>query len=205
MNYEKALYDFLKKSCERHSRRIQKEFCSKNPTYNDILEHTEFVCNLALKMGKELNADLEILKVSALLHDVGITVNDSEVHALESAKIAKKILENTEFPKEKIEKVVYAISVHSDLSSTPIKTLEAKILWDADKIAHLGAIVFVRFLMRMPMRGGNTKKALEFFQKNLETAELLKGRMKTERGREIAEKRYEFARNFVREFEEEMK
>ncbi|MBU7027797.1 MAG: HD domain-containing protein [Theionarchaea archaeon] len=204
MKYENTVYNFLKKSSETYARRIQKEFCSKKPIYNDILEHSEFVCDLALKIGEKLNADLEILKVSALLHDVGITMEDSPIHAVVSAKIAEEVLENTDFPEEKRGGVLYAISVHSDLSSAPIETLEAKILWDADKIAHLGAVVFVRFLMRMPLRGGNTKKALEFFKKNLKTAEVLKENMKTELGKEIAAKRYEFAKIFVEELEEEM-
>ncbi len=204
MSYERTVYDWLKKKSEEHTKRIQKEFCLNPPTYNDILEHSEFVCNLALHMGEDLNADLEILKISALLHDSGITVENGEPHALKSAEIAQSILEKTDFPKEKIKDVSYAISVHSDLSSAPIKTLEAKILWDADKIAHLGAIVFVRFLMRMPLRGGTTKKALEFFQENLKTGKSIVKNMKTELGRKIAIQRYEFAENFVKELEEEM-
>lgn len=204
MNYENAVSICLKESSEKYMRKIQREFCTKNLIYNDILEHSEFVCNLALQMGEELNADTEILKVSALLHDIGITIDDSPSHAAKSAEIAESILENTDFPKEKIKDVLYAISVHSDLSSTPLTTLEAQILWDADKIAHLGAVVFVRFLMKMALRGGTTKKALTFFQENLKRAEYLKDNMKTERGNKLASERYKFAENFVRQLEEEM-
>ncbi len=204
MNYEQYIYHLLKENCHRYSEKIQKEFCSNPPTYHDILEHSEFVRDIALKMGENLGADIDILRASALLHDIGITVEESEPHALKSAKIAKEILGKTDFPKEKMEDVLYAISVHSDLTEKPIDTLEARILWDADKIAHLGAIGLVRFLMRIAMKGGNTKKVLKFFQENLKTAHLLKAKMKTELGKKIAEQRYEFAEDFVEELEKEI-
>lgn len=50
-----------------------------------------------------------------LLHDVARAIEDEgkiEDHAVESAKIARKILHEVGFPREKIDRVVYCIRVH---------------------------------------------------------------------------------------------
>jgi len=52
MNYEQYIYHLLKENCHRYSEKIQKEFCSNPPTCHDILEHSEFVCDLALRAEK---------------------------------------------------------------------------------------------------------------------------------------------------------
>jgi putative nucleotidyltransferase with HDIG domain len=58
----------------------------------------------------EKNVDFEVLELAALLHDIGRKKEDLDKtgridHAIESAKMAEKILEKFGFQREKIEKV----------------------------------------------------------------------------------------------------
>ena len=52
---------------------IVKEFAIKNSEKNDIhgFDHVNRVYQLSSTIGEKLNADLKILKISALLHDIG--------------------------------------------------------------------------------------------------------------------------------------
>lgn len=59
-------------------------------------------------------------------------------------KWQKKILIETNFPKNKIKQVVYAIKIHRDSTRINPKTKEAAILQDADKLDALGAITIAR-------------------------------------------------------------
>ncbi|MGD9276617.1 MAG: HD domain-containing protein [Candidatus Pacearchaeota archaeon] len=107
-------------------------------------DHTQRVFNLALHLSKEKEIDLDILKASVLLHDIARKkqdeLNGEICHAQEGAKIAKEILEKTDFPEDKIEKVVHAIEAHRQSRGPEPETEEAKILSDADKLDALGAI-----------------------------------------------------------------
>jgi uncharacterized protein len=80
--------------------------------------HVERVYNLCKKIAKtEKNVDFKILQLAALLHDIGRKKENLDKsgridHAIESAKMAEKILKKFGFPKEKIEKVKEAIISH---------------------------------------------------------------------------------------------
>jgi len=99
--------------------------------------HIERVYALAIKMAKEENADLEIIKAASLLHDVARgkqSRGECKCHADEGSLMAREILEKLDFPKEKIEAVCYAIKVHRKAKGIKAKTKEAKILQDADRV-----------------------------------------------------------------------
>jgi len=66
--------------------------------------HVKRVYNMAVYIAKEEGADLDVIKAAVLLHDVARALEDEgkiEDHALESAKMARKILVEVDFPKEK--------------------------------------------------------------------------------------------------------
>lgn len=77
--------------------------------------HVERVYNLAVRIAKEENADLDVVKAAVLLHDIARAMEDEgkiEDHATEGAKMARKVLEEVDFPKEKIDKVIHCIETH---------------------------------------------------------------------------------------------
>ena len=95
--------------------------------------HTERVYNLAIHIGKKENADLTVLGAAALLHDIARAAEDEGKivdHAFTSAQMAKEILEEVNFPMNKITKVLHCIEVHRFLKGDVSESLEAKILQD---------------------------------------------------------------------------
>ncbi|MFA5303568.1 MAG: HD domain-containing protein [Candidatus Nanoarchaeia archaeon] len=111
-------------------------------------DHVLRVYNLCSKISKQsLNKiDTEVLLTSALLHDIARD-NESktgECHASIGAKWAKKYLESINFNADKIEKIVYCIENHRHSKGIIPKTLEARILQEADRLDATGAIGIIR-------------------------------------------------------------
>ena len=75
-------------------------------------DHTERVYNLCMYIGKIEDADVEVLKYAAVLHDIGRDYQDKSngkwCHAEKGAKLAEKMLEKYKVNNEKIEKVIHA-------------------------------------------------------------------------------------------------
>ena len=117
------------------------------------LDHVFRVYNLCLLISKcEKNVDLEILIPAALLHDIA-RVEESEDktgkidHAVLGSEIAGRILRNLEYEEEKIEKIKHCIKTHRFRTGNIPHTIEAKILFDADKLDVIGASGIARTFM----------------------------------------------------------
>jgi uncharacterized protein len=111
-------------------------------------DHVERVYHLAEMIGRAEAADLEILRVAALLHDVeGSTPGKKERvnHHEQSADFAAKVLRREGWPAERIASVQHCIRAHRyrNQGEAPA-SLEAKCLFDADKLDVLGAIGVAR-------------------------------------------------------------
>ena len=107
-------------------------------------DHVLRVLALAERLGKEENADLEIVRAATLLHDVARGQGDRLVadHAHAGAEFARKVL--TGHPPEKVEAVAHAVAAHRFRSGPAPQTLEAQVLHDADKLDAIGAIGVAR-------------------------------------------------------------
>lgn len=107
-------------------------------------DHVLRVWRLAERIGKAEGADMEILRAAVLLHDVARVAEDEggPCHAQEGAKRAREILAG--HPSEKVEAVAHAIATHRFRNSAVPQTLEARILYDADKLDAIGAIGVAR-------------------------------------------------------------
>jgi uncharacterized protein len=123
------------------------------------MEHVLRVYATALRIAKkEKNVDYEILKSATLLHDIARAKEDNDKtgktdHAKESAKMSKEILEKLGYSSEKIKKIQKCIISHRFKTNNKPQSLEAKILFDADKLDSLGAIVIIRAGMWMGKHG----------------------------------------------------
>lgn len=108
--------------------------------------HVEGVYNYAIIISKGLNVDMDIIKASALLHDISKETEKKEKikdHAAQGAIEARKILEKTSFPKEKIELVCKCILLHNKKEDLP-EIKEVRILKEADGLEAVGAIGIAR-------------------------------------------------------------
>ena len=107
-------------------------------------DHILRVYHMAERLAKEENVDLEILRAAALLHDaVGGAPNSATrgSHHLISAEFAGEVLTQEGWSEERIATVQHCIRAHRYRSDGEApQTIEARILFDADKLDVLGAI-----------------------------------------------------------------
>ncbi len=175
-------------------------------------DHTERVFRLATLIAEKEGADLEIVQTAALLHDIARkkeSCGEVECHAEHGAKDAEKILLETNFDKIKILPVVYCILVHRFRKGLVPKTLEGKVLQDADRLDTLGAIGIARAFsyggkrnrsLHSPVKIGLPSGINHFREKILK---INPNQFHTKTAQNIAKHRYEFTEQFVKEFLDE--
>lgn len=172
-------------------------------SFNYRAEHTALVYSIGMEMGKKLKADLDILEAAIILHDIGRSIV-KKGHGPEGAVMAAEILQKTDFPKKKIDAVKYAIAAHVGWDDSIPESLEARILWDADKLTKLGAAIILQKSMLIPLKGKKTWDAFSEFNAWLKDAEFIKNNMKTYLGAQMAAGRFKILKNFVKALGEEM-
>lgn len=100
-------------------------------------EHTQRVACWALRLATEERANAGECVIAALFHDVSHFVcEDYRKHGTKSAEIARDFLQKNAYDKDFVEKVAYAVETH--VAEPNPKTLEAKILQDADTLDRFG-------------------------------------------------------------------
>lgn len=137
---------------ERHKKIIeiveQKLTCSAHN-----LDHVFRVYKLCLLLAKyEKDVDLEILIPSALLHDIARVEESQDKtgkidHAVLGSIMTEDILRKLEYEEEKIEKIKHCIVAHRFRTGNEPNSIEAKILFDADKLDVIGASGIARTFM----------------------------------------------------------
>jgi len=180
-------------------------------------EHVHRVYNLALSLSEQEHADGLIVGMAALLHDLGGTTRGpTRSHAERSAKLAAKLLAAYDLPLE----TLHAIQAHSYRRGILPATLEARVLYDADRLDSLGACGVMRWAMaakhgRWPQTrtyhpddpfalwrvpDGQHYLLDRFFTKLLQLQEA----MTTATGRAMAERRIAFLHLYVQELQHEL-
>ncbi|MCD6426848.1 MAG: HD domain-containing protein [Caldisericaceae bacterium] len=123
------------------------------------LEHTFRVLKLAKRIAeKEGKVNMEVIELAALLHDIARVKEDSDKtgntdHAVLGAEMARKILSDLGYPNETVDAVCHAIRTHRFRGENVPETIEAKILFDADKLDAIGAVGIARAYMIAGERG----------------------------------------------------
>jgi uncharacterized protein len=121
--------------------------------------HILRVLALAERLARAEGADLEIVRAAALLHDAhGATPDGSGSggranHHLDSAEFARGVLAAEGWPEDRIEAVRHCIRAHRFRGNEAPRTLEARILFDSDKLDVLGAIGAARTVAYAALAG----------------------------------------------------
>jgi uncharacterized protein len=184
MSFEQA-YKFVMEKFKKEKRDIAHDFT-----------HIQRVLKNAEWLAKEENADLETVRFAALFHDIYRPIHDDKQdHAEASAKRVENYLRKYA-PLNKIKMIQHCIATHSETSKTKPQTLEAKIIWDADKLDVLGEIGVIRWAVHLGSVGANpcldayqtAKKSIEKTKKALNSLHTAAAKKK---GEEIAERSFE--------------
>ena len=184
--------------------------------------HIERVWKLSKKIAEKEGGNLEVIELSALLHDIAEPKfhNGDETLAL---KISKDFLEEIHVKGELIEQVLFVIkniSFKNRAEAPENPPLELQIVQDADRLDAIGAIGIARTfnfggfknnLMYHPEIKPNVGMNKEEYKKSngttinhfYEKLLLLKDLMNTETAKRIASERHDFMLQFLDEFYKE--
>ena len=136
--------------------------------YNLYREHIQYVYKYAVMIAKNKEVDLEIIELSALLHDISMTDKelDRSKHNEYGAEIAINLLTKEKYPKDKIDLIAKCILNHSSKRKEYRTTLEENILVDADAMAHFDCIQSLYTLANKVM-GLNEEESINFVKEKL--------------------------------------
>lgn len=197
-------------------------------------DHVMRVYELCLKLTKsQKSVNLKVLETAALLHDIARVEEDEGEsgkidHAFLGAEKAEKILQKMDYSDDEIEKIKHCIITHRFRNEQTPQTIEAKILFDADKIDSLGAIGIARMFAWAGENkaklykevdleeyvkenfGGNKKgmirdksnhsPQIEFEMK----LKFLKGQMYTPAAKKLAQNRTRYTKSFLKRLKKEV-
>lgn len=122
------------------------EVASNEDPAHDLL-HFKRVVALAKQICVQEKGILEIVIPAAWLHDFVIIPKDSPLRSQASRLSAEKAIEflkTIKYPDQYFKDIAHAIEGHSFSANLEIRTLEAKIVQDADRLDGLGAIGIAR-------------------------------------------------------------
>ena len=107
-------------------------------------DHILRVLTLAERIGAAEGADMEIVRPAVLLHDIGRPEEQREgsCHAQVGAEKARAIL--CDWPQDEVDAIAHAIAAHRYRDDEAPRTLEARVLFDADKLDSIGAVGIAR-------------------------------------------------------------
>ncbi len=177
--------------------------------------HVLRVLTLAERLAEQEGADARVVRAAALLHDIARVEDESvEVeadaetdHAVLAARQARDILagEDAAF----VEAVAHAIEAHRFRNAVEPETVEAKVLFDADKLDAIGAVGVARAfaygaVLGQPLWGevsagyvpGESDEAHTAHHEFHVKLMAIKDRLYTESGRRVAEGRHRFMEEF---------
>ncbi len=186
--------------------------------------HTDRVRNMAKSIAKKEGGNLFIIELASLLHDIGdwkLVVGDESVGPnmakgwLKKLKVKNNII-------DEVSDIIANVSFKGANYKNKMKTIEGKIVQDADRLDAIGAIGIARVFAFRGHHGGQmhdpdikpkVNKTVEEYKRMDNTAInhfyekllLLKDRMNTETAKKIAEERHEFMEEFLKEFFKEWK
>ena len=181
--------------------------------------HIERVYKNALLIAASENCDLEIVQLGALLHDIA----DSKFHDGDETigpKTARTFLESENVVATTIDHVIAIIeniSFKGGKVERKFSSIELDIVQDADRLDAIGAIGIARTFnfggfknraLYNPDITPNLSMTKEEYKKNeaptinhfYEKLLLLKDKMNTETGKQIAQERHRYMEDFLEQF-----
>lgn len=180
-------------------------------------QHIERVMQNAKKILEHEKADAFLVELAVLLHDVSDPKYRKEGEDLET-----EIMDSLELPekvKEDIRSIIQSVSFKGG-HGVQADTIEAQIVQDADRLDAIGAIGIARTfafggakgrklydweeeprknMTEEEYRSKPTSSVTHFYEKLL----LLKDRMTTDTGKQIAEERHRFMLSFLKQLHNE--
>ncbi|MFC6826257.1 HD domain-containing protein [Halopelagius fulvigenes] len=169
--------------------------------FNHILNVVELASDIARREG----ADVDVVRVAALFHDISKLEAEQEVHAEEGARVAREYLEaRAEFPQSFVEQVCDVVSTHSYQGPLTDVSLETRCLIEADILDKVGANGTALMLLRMGYEARTHMEASEMVERVLERGRDATDRIESDAAESIAHQRLKRVKWFREWLEQEV-
>jgi len=183
-------------------------------------EHTLRVVRLCRHIGPLETADMTVLLSAAYLHDIGRGHQDQArgalCHAEKGKTLATHFVTGLPFSDEMKANILHCISSHRFRGKTTPETLEARVLFDADKLDAIGAVGVARAYLfagevgaclhnpdiRIEDSRPYSKDDTGYREFKVKLCKV-KDRMLTDTGRRMAKERHQFMEHFFIRFIQE--
>ncbi|MFC6988194.1 HD domain-containing protein [Haloplanus sp. GCM10025708] len=186
---EEFVYDYLTASVENEDdggRMRWYPWHSADYRFNHILN----VVDLAGRIAEHEGANVDVVRVAALFHDIAKLEAEQERHADEGARVAREYLDtHGDFPQSFVEEACQAIRDHSYQGELDDVSLETRCLIEADVLDKVGANGTALMLLRMGYEARSHMDAAEMVERVLERGKDAARRVESETAESIAHKR----------------
>jgi len=186
-------------------------------------DHVMRVYRMAERLALAEDADLEIVRAAALLHDAEGTTPGAEeraTHQHASAEFAARVLAAEGWQADRTAAVLHCIRAHRFRDdSEPPATPEARVIFDADKLDVLGAIGAARTVAYAALAGqpyyaepserflqtgqGEPGEPHSAYHEYLFKLRKIKARLFTQAARQLAEGRAAYLEQFFQQLQAE--
>lgn len=186
MTIEEKIYNEVKSRCEK-------------PTNAYGIgawdHHIKIVYELAKKHASEYGADIEIVALAALLHDVASVTDKSftEEHHIYGADIAEKLLRKEKYPDDKIELIKKCILNHRGSRLVDKTSPEEICIADSDAMAHFYSVPSLLSMVYV-QKGLSIDDGCKFVMDKLERSY----NKMSDKGKKLVEVQYESAKNILK-------
>jgi uncharacterized protein len=194
--------------------------CFSNAPGSHSWDHTRRVHRLCRHIGSIEGADIEVLEIAAFLHDVGRPSQDRSkgaiCHAERGGEMARDVLQHASLSPEKKANIIHCIRSHRFRGNHIPETIEAKVLFDSDKLDAIGAVGIGRAFLFAGEVGAKLhnpealpEKTAPYTEEDTAYREYrlklfhIKDRLLTGEGRRMARERHAFMESFFERFLEE--
>lgn len=169
--------------------------------FNHILN----VVSLATDIAEREGADVDVVRVAALFHDISKLEAEQEVHAEEGARVAREFLQtHGDYPESFVEQVCQVVADHSYQGSLQDVALETRCLIEADILDKIGANGTALMLLRMGYEARTHMDAAEMVERVFERGRDASRRLESDRAESIAHQRLKRVKWFREWLEDEV-
>ncbi|MEM9120493.1 MAG: polyprenyl synthetase family protein [Cyanobacteria bacterium P01_F01_bin.56] len=209
-NVEDAEVEYLETSCSKEIYALVKSakaFYDKNRVAHGWWHIERVFINARVIASTEKGVDLNILDAMVILHDIVRHEDERESDSIpDTIALAEKILAEQSFSSNFIEHVTQGIISHTIHGSERISpaSIEAKILFDADKLEGLGLIGAARWLMLMSNKNLLPTTSIEKYLATIKRETRKNSPLFTDEGNRLLEQRLQKGVNFFNDLLQEL-
>lgn len=196
---------------------VQNLFVDSESSHN--WSHIQRVHDLAIYIQSKEGGNLEVIELAALLHDIAdhkFNDNNFELGGQKAFLLVKQLTKNIKLSNQ-IKEIVDNVSYKGSLVPDKMLSIEGQIVRDADRLDAIGAIGIARAFSYGGHKGQNIFNSVKppiihntkeeyassknhtiahFYEKLL----LLKNRMETNTGKQLAKDRHDFLIKYLNQF-----